>query len=207
MKHTIETIEKIRLSKLGKKRLDMVGNTFRKGISPANKKSKFIKICMFCKKEMWVAGWNLFRKNFCSKDCHNKYRIGMQLSEKHRNKIKEALKFAIKYRDESKRPKGENHWKWIKDRTKLAKHDERNDYAYLEWMKKCKIRDNYKCRINNNDCDGKLEVHHILGWKSHPELRYEINNGITLCHAHHPKRRAEEKRLIPFLQELVSVSN
>ena len=33
-----------------------------------------------------------------------------------------------------------------------------------------------------------------------------INNGITLCHAHHPRVRAEEKRLISKFQKLVSVS-
>ncbi len=50
-------------------------------------------------------------------------------------------------------------------------------------------------------------VHHILGFTAYPELRYEINNGITLCQAHHPLKRAEEKRLAPVFQELVSVSN
>ena len=39
-----------------------------------------------------------------------------------------------------------------------------------------------------------------------PKLRYEINNGITLYHAHHLRKRAEEKRLAPIFQELVSVS-
>ena len=47
----------------------------------------------------------------------------------------------------------------------------------------------------------------VLSWLKYLELRYNINNGITLCQAHHPKKRAEEKRLIPFFQELVSVSN
>ena len=32
------------------------------------------------------------------------------------------------------------------------------------------------------------------------------NNGITLCFAHHPRKRAEEKRLSPYFMELVSVS-
>ena len=32
--------------------------------------------------------------------------------------------------------------------------------------------------------------------KGHP-------NGITLCQAHHPRKRAEEKRLVPVLQRLV----
>ena len=46
-----------------------------------------------------------------------------------------------------------------------------------------------------------------ISWQDFPEMRYQINNGITLCHFHHPKTRKEEKRLIPALLGLVSVSN
>lgn len=60
--------------------------------------------------------------------------------------------------------------------------------------------------IENKDCKGRLEAHHILNWMDYPELRYEINNGITLCHAHHPRGRAKEKQLSPFYQELVASS-
>jgi hypothetical protein len=78
---------------------------------------------------------------------------------------------------------------------------------YVGWMKQVKNRDNWKCRMANKDCNGRLEAHHILNWIDYPELRYEINNGITLCHSHHPRRREEEKRLIPTFVELVSVSS
>lgn len=101
---------------------------------------------------------------------------------------------------------GEKNGMWIKDRSKLAKKQVRNDPAYFEWRKQVLIRDNYKCRINNQDCDCDLEVHHILSWREYEELRYQINNGITLCHTHHPRVRSEEKRLIPEFQKLVSVS-
>lgn len=70
--------------------------------------------------------------------------------------------------------------------------------------KSVKIRDGLKCRINNRDCMGRIESHHILGWTEHPELRYEINNGITLCHAHHPRKREEEAKLSSFFQRLVA---
>lgn len=78
---------------------------------------------------------------------------------------------------------------------------------YMGWMKAVKNRDEWKCRIANVDCNGRLEAHHILNWRDYPELRYEINNGITLCQAHHPRKRAEEKRLAPFFMELVTVSS
>lgn len=77
---------------------------------------------------------------------------------------------------------------------------------YVQWRTSVFTRDNYKCRIENKDCNGQLQAHHILPWRDFVELRYETNNGITLCHAHHPRKRAEEKRLAPMFKELVSVS-
>ncbi len=105
---------------------------------------------------------------------------------------------------------GENNYRWVSDRTKLKrtnKQGERRTSIYVDWRKQVYTRDNFKCKINNQDCKGRLEAHHILSWKDYLELRYEINNGITLCHAHHPMKRAEEKRLIPFFQGLVPVSS
>ncbi len=102
--------------------------------------------------------------------------------------------------------RGEKSLNWISDRTKLAKRQERNDYAYVDWRKQVWSRDEFHCQIADSDCEGKIEAHHILGWSSYPKLRYQVNNGITLCHAHHPRKRAEEKRLVPLFQELVSVS-
>lgn len=102
---------------------------------------------------------------------------------------------------------GEKNVRWIKDRTKLKATQKRNDSAYYEWRKQVWLRDNYKCKIVNPDCKGIIEAHHILGWSEFPELRYQLNNGITLCHAHHPRKRSEEKRLSPYFQSLVSVSN
>jgi len=100
--------------------------------------------------------------------------------------------------------RGENSPCWIKDRTKIRQYwTERNNPEYKQWVKKIKKRDNNICRINNKDCSGHKIVHHILSWSEYPDLRYNINNGITLCHFHHPKKRVDEKRLIPTFQELV----
>lgn len=101
---------------------------------------------------------------------------------------------------------GENHYKWISDRSLLVKSESKHlDGKYREWMRAVKNRDGWKCRIANESCDGRLEAHHILNWKDYSELRYQVNNGITLCHAHHPRGRAEEKRLQSEFQALVSV--
>lgn len=136
----------------------------------------------------------------------NRVYVGRKWSEETRKKMIPLLK-GRKWKEESKlKLRGENHYRYFKDRTKLAKKQNRNDSAYFEWRKQVWLRDDFKCKIANPDCIGRIEAHHILGWAEHPELRYEVNNGITLCHAHHPRKRAEEKRLSPYFMELVSVS-
>lgn len=99
----------------------------------------------------------------------------------------------------------EDHPLWIADRSQLVKSEHKHlDGNYREWMFSVKRRDGWKCKINNSDCNGRLESHHILNWKHYPELRYEINNGITLCHAHHPRGRGKEAELTTFFQKLVA---
>ncbi len=78
---------------------------------------------------------------------------------------------------------------------------------YKKWAFEVKTRDFWQCKIQNQDCHGRLEAHHILPWRDYPELRYQVNNGITLCQYHHPRAHDEEKRLTPYFQELVSVSS
>ena len=108
-------------------------------------------------------------------------------------------------------PRGENNHRWVSDRNKLQRYNDENkdrrSSAYNAWRKQVWLRDGFKCKISNTDCKGRLEAHHILGYKEYSELRYEVNNGITLCHFHHPKKKEDEKRLSPYFMELVSVLN
>ena len=114
-------------------------------------------------------------------------------------KISEETKIKM-----SKARKGEKGYQWIKDRTQLVQSEKKHlDGRYKEWMKSVKDRDNWKCKIADKNCKGKLEAHHILRWSEFPELRYEVNNGITLCHFHHPRKRNDEMKLSPYFQELV----
>jgi hypothetical protein len=101
---------------------------------------------------------------------------------------------------------GKKSPQYIEDRSKLKIAFDRRTTACFEWSKNVKKRDNWKCKILNKDCEGRLESHHILDWENYPELRYDINNGITLCHAHHPRGRAKEKKLSPYFQELIKIN-
>lgn len=63
------------------------------------------------------------------------------------------------------------------------KHPERNRYPAKMWVKAVKDRDGWKCI----ECSAtsQLHAHHIKRWKDYPELRYEVSNGVTLCHNCH----------------------
>jgi len=104
--------------------------------------------------------------------------------------------------------RGEKNWKWIEDRTKLKRYtgcEERRSPAYKSWVKEVKDRDGWKCRV----CGGKekLRAHHIIPFRESEELKYNTNNGITPCKTHHPIKRDDEIRLIPYFQGLVEVKS
>lgn len=60
-----------------------------------------------------------------------------------------------------------------------------NDPLYKQWRQKVYSRDKYKCQYPGCCMTKKLNAHHIKTWADFPGLRYEINNGITLCKFHH----------------------
>jgi hypothetical protein len=56
-------------------------------------------------------------------------------------------------------------------------------------MRKCVIDRDKKCMHCNTD--KKLLAHHIIPWKESIELRFDINNGLTLCRSCHMKHHYE----------------
>ncbi len=55
-----------------------------------------------------------------------------------------------------------------------------NQSKYKIWRELVFIRDNWTCQ----ECFQRgfiLNAHHDKSWKDFPELRFEVNNGITLC--------------------------
>ena len=151
--------------------------------------------------------WNKGKEGCFSKEVIEK--IKNTQKGKHNSPRTEFKKGMIPWNKDGKMPQitGEKNYKWREDREQIELNKKR---LYLkeniEWRNEVFKRDKWKCKINDLYCCGQLEAHHILGWRSYPESRFDINNGITLCHAHHPRKVAEEKRLIPTFQELVSVS-
>ena len=145
--------------------------------------------CIDCNKKL--VGYKAKR----CKSCAGKVRI---ISEE---QIKRILKEGKKYRFKKGIPSwnkdkpmkhsgsfksGENHPNWRGGR-KRNKHSLTNP-KYKKWRNAVFKRDNYicqKCHKNKK----YLEAHHIKSWAKYPELRYDINNGITLCEKCHKKIR------------------
>lgn len=83
--------------------------------------------------------------------------------------------------------KGKNHYNFnpnISDEDRLNKRGSVKNPLYEKWREDCLKRDNYTCQLSNQ-IGGDLSVHHIYSWNTYKNLRFEINNGITLSKSIH----------------------
>lgn len=58
--------------------------------------------------------------------------------------------------------------------------------TYLTWQKAVFLRDWYKCAECGSQKD--IQAHHIQHWSTHPDQRFDVDNGLTLCHSCHCKK-------------------
>jgi len=82
----------------------------------------------------------------------------------------------------------------------------RGSIEYTIWRNGIFARDGYTCQKYGIIGD-KLVAHHILNFSSHPELRFAIDNGITLSkqahkefHKKYGKRNNTREQLLEFLK-------
>jgi len=92
-------------------------------------------------------------------------------------KIKEARK------RQGKMNSGEKHWNW-KGGINPINNSIRKSFEYKQWRETVFKKDNYTCWICGQ-FSGKLVAHHLKAFSLYPELRFETNNGITLCRICH----------------------
>lgn len=85
----------------------------------------------------------------------------------------------VKEGEEGRRMAGSTHYAWKGGITPETQRL-RSSGKYADWRKAILRRDNYTCQL----CGirgGKLVADHIFAWSTHPELRFELSNGRTLC--------------------------
>lgn len=76
--------------------------------------------------------------------------------------------------------RGEKSPRWKGGTYGTERHREMARQEYKIWRSSVFERDNWTCQT----CQARgvyLEAHHPKSWKDYPELRYDINNGVTLC--------------------------
>lgn len=76
--------------------------------------------------------------------------------------------------------KGEENPNWNHNLSEEERELQRKYPEYREWRKLVFERDSYTCQI----CyayGAKLNAHHIMPYSTYPELRTDINNGVTMC--------------------------
>lgn len=113
--------------------------------------------------------------------------VGKIIPQEVRDKISKKLKNYKKTEEHIKKvgeaQRGEKHWNW-----KGGKQRERHngDWRYINWRIRVFKRDDFTCQCCKK-VGGYLEAHHIKKWSDYLELRYETDNGITLCRNCHKK--------------------
>lgn len=178
MAHSKETKIKIGLANKGKlKGKKRSPDSIKKGSEKLRKGSYFN--CIQCELKFWrqPSAIKKGQNKFCSKICY-------QINQKGVSKISG---FALNPLIGSKNKK----WKGGITPVNVAI---RNSKKYKQWRTSVFIRDNYTCCDCGLKCgNGKnvyLEAHHIKPFALYHELRFDINNGITLCkkcHSYKPK--------------------
>lgn len=80
-------------------------------------------------------------------------------------------------------PKGEEHWNWQGGIT-----EERNSVMsqnkYKDWRISVFERDDYTCQ-KCHSVGRSLHAHHVYNYADYPDLRLDVQNGITLCEECH----------------------
>lgn len=132
-------------------------------------------VCEVCSKEFWrkpsaIANGD---NRFCSKDCYFEWQKGK--------------KKKIVNQSDRTGSKGSNWKGGITPLVTLI----RNSIEIKAWRESVFKRDNWTCqkcgaRSKANEYI-RIEAHHIKPFAKFPELRFEIDNGLTLCKKCHDK--------------------
>jgi 5-methylcytosine-specific restriction endonuclease McrA len=80
---------------------------------------------------------------------------------------------------------GEKHWNWQGGKTSESLRL-RSTTEYRSWRKSVFERDNFTCvQCGQRGCF--LNADHIKPWAYYPDLRFDVDNGRTLCLTCHYK--------------------
>lgn len=149
---------------------------FVKGQPAYNRKEHVRKECPECGVVFYVKQ-SLVRVVCCSRSCSAKKRMrehGHPMAGRKHRPESRAKQSAAKRGNG-----GPGHWNYKHGQSK-GYREGKGSYEHVAWRKAVFERDNYTCR-RCGDRGGYLEAHHIKGWAHYPELRFVVDNGLTVC--------------------------
>ena len=124
--------------------------------------------CDYCGKKSSDSPSKFKRKNrhFCSMKCYTKFRKELLPIYEH------------------------NNWKGGITKENQRGRGSRN---YRNWMEQVSEKSEGTCYLCGLEAE---ECHHIKSWIDFPESRYDVENGVALCHKCHMKVHHENPELI-----------
>lgn len=85
--------------------------------------------------------------------------------------------------------RGARHFNWKGGGSRDERHTAMQRVEYTTWRRTVFARDDYTCQEPGcGKRGGRLNAHHVKPWKDHHELRYDVDNGLTLCRGCHTER-------------------
>lgn len=82
------------------------------------------------------------------------------------------------------------------------------DESFKSFRLKVLKRDKFTCQMcNKKGKRARLNVHHIIKWSSASSLRYDENNGITLCSDCHKSITGKETYYASYLLSIIRKKN
>jgi 5-methylcytosine-specific restriction endonuclease McrA len=87
----------------------------------------------------------------------------------------------------------------------MSKRRDYNDPIYKEFRLKVLKRDKYTCQMcKKKGKRVRLNVHHIMKWSSAASLRYDTDNGITLCSTCHKSVTGKESHYVSYFSQIIN---
>jgi 5-methylcytosine-specific restriction endonuclease McrA len=117
-------------------------------------------------------------------------RLGKKHSPESRKKISEATKVRT--------ARGSAHYAFTHGKHQRDRCDRRTT-EYKAWRAAVFARDRYSCQACGDDRGGNLQAHHVKPFADHPDLRFDVRNGTTLCQDCHERLHLKP---IPLARDL-----
>lgn len=152
------------LSRKGIKLLHLAEYQFSKGFTPANKGKKDPASSIRMRRDNPMKRHDIKLKSSLS---HR----GKRHSAETRRKMSAAQKLVVS---------SGNH-NFYKHGKSSANKMARKNVEYKIWRSAVFQRDGWLCQTCRLRENNKLHAHHIKSWADYPELRFDVENGVTLC--------------------------